>query len=397
MKYWANEFKIALAQRLGPDFGAYLFWKGRVALYAILKALGISAGDEVVLQAFTCVVVASAIKYLGGRPVYVDICPNTFIMDIEKLAGAITGKTKAVIVQNTFGLSPDIRPVREICAPRGIAVIEDCAHGLGGSSEGAPNGTLADASFFSFQWNKTISTGVGGAAVTASPILKKRLEAIEGAARMPSLYERASLGALVAFREAPLSSSLSWRFTGLYRRLSASNLIVGSSQGYEMESPACPAGFLAGYADFQARKALSQLLRIEKNVHHRALAAVSYNRVLSHLDVGTPFVPSGRQHIYLKYPLLVRDRERFLALAQKEGVEIGDWFVSPLHPLTRNLELWDYPSGSFPVAEWTSTHIVNLPTHLSVGRTRQERICRFLLKHREEILPYDSYVKRGHS
>ena len=85
----------------------FLFWKGRVALYAILKAIEVGKGDKVILPAFTCVVVVNPAIYLGAEPVYVDINPKTFNIDIEKLEDKITSRTKVILTQNTFGLSSD--------------------------------------------------------------------------------------------------------------------------------------------------------------------------------------------------------------------------------------------------------------------------------------------------
>ncbi|NMC27277.1 MAG: hypothetical protein GYA42_03935, partial [Syntrophomonadaceae bacterium] len=89
------EYRGRLAQYLECDpADIFLYWKGRVALYAILKAMGIGAGDEVILQAYTCVVVANAIIYLGATPVYVDIDPATYNLNIDLLEDKITDRTK---------------------------------------------------------------------------------------------------------------------------------------------------------------------------------------------------------------------------------------------------------------------------------------------------------------
>jgi dTDP-4-amino-4,6-dideoxygalactose transaminase len=90
------------------------FWKGRVALYAILKSIGIKPGDEIILPAFTCVVVANPIIYLGAKPIYVDIDPRTYNIDIALIESKITSHTKAILAQNTFGLSSDLDKIIEI-------------------------------------------------------------------------------------------------------------------------------------------------------------------------------------------------------------------------------------------------------------------------------------------
>ena len=128
-----------------------LYFKGRVALYALLKAFDIGVGDEVIVPAFTCVAVINPIVYLGARPVYVDIGPRTYTIDPGRIERAITPRTKVILAQNTFGLSADLDSIVEIAKRHHIWVIEDCAQGFGGFYKERPNGTTGDASFFSTQ------------------------------------------------------------------------------------------------------------------------------------------------------------------------------------------------------------------------------------------------------
>ena len=174
-----------LKERLGEYFSTpassiFLFWKGRVALYAILKTLGIKEGDEIILPAFTCVVAVNPIIYLGAKPVYVDIDPMTFNIDVSVIEKKITEKTRAILAQNTFGLAPDLDRIFEVANKYNLMVIEDCAHGFGGFYKEKPNGTMADASFFSSQWNKPFSTGIGGFAVAKHPDIAEKLKVFEG-------------------------------------------------------------------------------------------------------------------------------------------------------------------------------------------------------------------------
>jgi dTDP-4-amino-4,6-dideoxygalactose transaminase len=174
-----------------------LFWKGRVALYAILKAIGIGKGDEVILPAFTCVVAVNPIIYLGAEPVYVDIDPLTYNIDNSLIEPRITEKTKAILAQNTFGLAPDLDAISRLADKHNLLVIEDCAHGFGGSYKGIPNGTVADASFFSSQWNKPFSTGIGGFTVTKEPKLAPKLAEFEKRFLKPTLKDESALKALL--------------------------------------------------------------------------------------------------------------------------------------------------------------------------------------------------------
>lgn len=144
-------FKFQIADYLSiPSHNISLFWKGRIALYAILKAIGIKEGDEIILPAFTCVVAVNPIIYLGAKPVYVDVDPMTYNIDVKMLEREnvkTLRKAKAILAQNTFGLSSDLDAIFEIAKKYDLFVIEDCAHGFGGYYKGKPNGTIADVSF----------------------------------------------------------------------------------------------------------------------------------------------------------------------------------------------------------------------------------------------------------
>ncbi len=369
-----------------------LFWKGRVALYAILKALGIGKGNEVILPAFTCVVVPNALIYLGAKPVYVDVNPQTFNMDVEKIEEKITPKTKVILAQNTFGLSSDLDKIREVADKHGLWVVEDCAHGLGGTYKGCKNGTVADAAFFSTQWNKPFSTGLGGIAVAKDTEVAQRLKELERRAVKPSKREELMLKALLSIREKVVSSDTYWLALKTYRFLSQKNIIVGSSQGYELERPVMPEDFLKGFTQTQAKKGLEYFqkvngkYRIDLIIRHRKRVANHYKKMLTEFGLEPPYEPDYAEHTYLRFPLLVKDRKKFFHLAEKEKVELGDWFLSPIHPVQKNFELWGYSYGENPIAEFASGHIVNLPTHEKVGDREMERIYSFLKKNKDEII-----------
>ncbi len=371
----------------------FLFWKGRVALYAILKALDIKEGDEVILPAFTCVVVPNPIIYLGAKPVYVDIDRKTFNIDISKIEQKITPKTKVIIAQNTFGLSSDLDPIIEIAKKYNLYVVEDCAHGFGGTYKGKKNGTIADAAFFSTQWNKPFSTGLGGIAVTKHEWLGKKLLEIEKRAITPSFKEVFLLRTLYIAREYLVNDTTYWNALKIYRFLSEKNLILGSSQGYELEKPIEPHDFLKGFSEFQAKLALKFFKKNKKGIYlidelinHRKKIAKLYNQILRDLDIEPPYKPYYANHTYLKYPLLVKDRKKIFTIAEKFKVPLGDWFLSPIHPILTNFENWYYNYGENPIAEFASRHIINLPT--DIDENKIDKVSDFLrfIKEKGEII-----------
>ena len=330
---------------------ALLFHKGRIALYALLKAIGIRPGDEVILPGFTCVVVPNAIIYCGGKPVYVDIDPKTFNIDTIKIEGKVTGKTTAIMAQNTFGLSSDLDPILDIAKRYNLKVIEDCAHGYGGSYKGKVNGTVADAAFFSTQWSKPFSTGLGGMAVTNCPEIVSKLRIECDSYSYPDIKEKLILWLLLHSYDFMMKPAIYWPAIKTYRFLSKAGLVTGSSSGEELISPVKPDGFEKRMAKFLKKRALLEMERFEKNLNHRLRIANKYDEIFDTLGLEKPFRPGYAFHTFLRYSFLVADKQSFLRKAEEDRIEAGDWFLSPLHPIEKDLSPWGYEKGMCPVAE----------------------------------------------
>lgn len=380
-------YKIALADYLSVSSeNISFFWKGRVALYALMKAYGIKKDDEVILPAFTCVVVPNAIIYCQAKPVYVDINPQTLNCDAEEIRKKITEKTKFIIAQNTFGLPSDLDAIMVIAKEKNIIVIEDCTHGLGGFYKGRKNGTIADASFFSTQWNKPFSTGIGGMAYVHDKDVAEKMKSIEKTSKAPSFLERVQLSVLLSVRSIMKAPAVYWPMIKLYRFLSKNNLVVGSSQGNELDKPILPDDFLKQIANVQLKKGIFELMKLNQYVSHRVKVAAQYDEALRKLGIK---INSNSDNAYLKYPLLVKDRKLFFELAAKKNIELGDWFISPIHPITEQFHLWQYDYGKFPIAEYVSAQIVNLPTHIDMGPKAVERVLSFLNENKDQLLSFE--------
>ncbi len=364
---------------------AYGFFKGRVALYAILKALGAGKGDYVVFPGFTCIMVPNAAIYLGARPVYVDIEPATFNMDPDRLERALAGmdaaavrRVRAIVIQHTFGVPADMLAVKDIAQRYGIPVVEDCAHSLGSKLGGRLTGTMGDAAFFSSQWSKPYSTGLGGIAVTSDPALGAKLRAIQEGFGMPGAFESAVLAFQVRLHRSFFSPKIYWSAVKALHMLSAAGIFIGSSSKKEYtDSP--PLDYEKTIGERQSAAGLVALVSIGKDIVHRKEVANFYRDELTQTKPAfTP--PSGTEPVLLRYPVLVRDKDAVLAEARRKSVEVGSWFESVLHPSRDGLESAGYIRGSCPVGERTARRIVNLPTH--------PRVCR------EEAIRSLSLVKR---
>jgi perosamine synthetase len=366
-------FRAALAQHFSPDVAVSLFWKGRVALHAILRALGVGPGDEVVLPGFTCVVVPNAILYTGARPVYADIDSHTYTLGAAGVERCFTPRTRVILAQNTFGLPPDLDPLLSLAKSRGIFVIEDCAHGLGARYRGRPAGITADAAFFSGQWSKPICTGLGGIAITRNPALAARLQELEAQAVVPGRRERSMLGALWLTWRCLVTPERYARAQALYRALSRRGILVGSSEGGELENPVEPPGFRKGFSTGQAARGVDELAALPTRLRHRSRVAAHWLAKLRARGFALSDPPPWATHGWLRVPLEVANRDALFARAAAHRLEVGDWFVSPLHPLTQNLSRWGYRAGSCPVAERVCRRIVNLPTHERIDEAYVER------------------------
>ena len=139
---------------------------GTAALHSAVMACGVKHGDEVVLPSFTFVATAEAVVLTGGKPVFVDIDPETYNLSPDSAEKSITKKTKAILPVDLYGYSADMKPMREIAQKHGIALLEDAAQAHGATYAGKPAGSFSDAACWSMYASKNITTGEGGLVTT---------------------------------------------------------------------------------------------------------------------------------------------------------------------------------------------------------------------------------------
>jgi dTDP-4-amino-4,6-dideoxygalactose transaminase len=358
---------------------AFSFWKGRVALYAILKALGIKEGDEVILPGYTCVMNVNPIKYLGARPVYVDIEPDTFNINTDLLEEKITEKTKVIIAQHTYGYPCRMDVIMNIAARNGIAVVEDCCLAFGSKYKGKTVGTFGKAAYFSFQWNKPYTTGLGGMAIMSDVELASKIESLRvNEMCSPSRKEVMMLWAQLAVYRLfiyPRTTALAQR---LFRYLTKKGAVVGSSSSREFQ-PVMATNFFKGISGVQAGSGLRQLKKIEQNIRHRKELADLYDKLLE--QKGWPsrnYSRSIMDPVMVRYPARIAEKQKALVEAAKAGIELGSWFECPLHPIETPLAAYNYEVGMCPVAEKASNEVVNLPLHPRVNERTAKRTVEFI-------------------
>ena len=373
-----SDYEKQFASFLGEHLHAFSFWKGRVALYAILRALDIQSGDEVILPAYTCVVVPNAIQLCGAKPVYVDINPTDYSIDSALVEDAITGKTRAILVQHTYGIPGPLEAVLAIARKHDLFVIEDACHALGSRLNGKVLGTLGDAAFFSSQWSKPYTTGLGGMAVTAAPKIAGNIQRVKNNFLSPAFGARTKLVLQYDLFSAFYSPRMFWLAQGLLRKLSSLGLFVGSSSDAELEGMS-PQDHDWVMGPFQERVGIKQLRRYQKNLPERKVLMGFYREGL--VQAGVTQSDYGEETILLRYPVRVKNKWSLLEKAQAARVELGDWFVSPLHPIDLNDHgKFGYTLGQCPISEQAAEETINLPLNQWMSLREAERTLGFVLK-----------------
>ena len=169
-----QEFENAFAKSHNAKHGIFMV-NGTVTLECALQAVGVKAGDEVIVPALTWMATAMAVRYLGATPVIVDVEPSTLCMDPAKMEAAITSKTTAIMPVHIYGSMSDLEKILAVANRRGIPVIEDCAQMQGGYWAGKGCGSWGKIGSFSFQQSKMTASGEGGICITDDDELAEKL------------------------------------------------------------------------------------------------------------------------------------------------------------------------------------------------------------------------------
>ena len=170
-----EEFEESFADFIGAKY-AMAVSSGTAALHSAIFALHIGPGDEVIVPPLTFAATANCIVYQGGTPIFTDVCPDTLLLDPEKVEGKITSRTKAIIAVDYAGHPCDYDELKAIANKYGLQIIADACHALGAEYKGIKAGLLADITAFSFHPVKHITTGEGGMLTTSSIKIKKRVD-----------------------------------------------------------------------------------------------------------------------------------------------------------------------------------------------------------------------------
>jgi len=338
---------------------AFSFALGRHALYASLKALGIGDGDEIILPAFTCVVVPNAILYCNATPVYVDIELDTFNISAELIEKKISLKTKAIYAQHTFGNICDMEKIKELAERYNLYIIEDAAHAMGFSYQNSLVGSLGDVAFFSTDHSKVISTVLGGMVTTNNSELAGKIESIYKATPFLSPQITKKLLLQFLFEFIFFSPLLFWAGKLLNQLLRKTQLFFHFDDELKVNYQEV-SNYPARLPSELAQIGTSQLENIKKNLDHRKAVWLWLHNSLNYNNA----VPKST---FLRYSFLVEDRNKFENYFLFK-FELGTWFTSIAQERVKNFGEIKYREGSCPKAEYAAKHIVNFPTHLRIPR-----------------------------
>ncbi len=309
---------------------------GTAAVHAGLEALGVGAGDEVIVTPFTFAATATPILMQRAIPRFVDIDPQTFNVDARTVLAAATAATKATVLVDLFGLPYNCAGSDELRA-RGIRIFEDACQAVGATRDGRSAGTQGEASSFSFYATKNMMAGEGGMLVTDDDVLAASARRFRNHGQ-GERYEYLSLG-------------YNFRMTDLCGAIGR-----------------------------------VQLTRLAAVTAARRANAAFYDAELGDVPgIATPFVPQGVDHAYHQYSIVIDPertpsgigRDGIRAYLNDRGIGSGIYYPTPLHlhPLFASL---GYGPTDFPVAERISTQILALPVHPLLSREQLESVVRAL-------------------
>ncbi len=353
----------------------FLTDSGRTALMLALLAMKIEEGDEVLVQAYTCVAVPNSILWVKAKPVFVDIVPETLNIDLNDARKKISDKTKAIIVQHTFGNPADMDMIMQFAKENNLKVIEDCAHGLGAKFNGKMLGSFGDMAIFSFGRDKVVSAVFGGAVAVKDEVLADKLR--EEYDKFPTV------GKIWTLRQL-LHPIIFFLAKATYDIGPVGKIIIELAKRFGLIAKAVYSEERrAGKPNFTSKKlnnALSklayfQLLKLSRFLDHRRNIAEIYRKKIVIPNVLTQLIISKAEPGYLRYFLSVDDSDSLFNYAKMHGVLLGDWYRQVIAPREVLYDKIGYVEGSCVNAEKQAKRSINLPTHIGINREKAETIA----------------------
>lgn len=361
---------------------AFSFSSGRASFFMILKSLNFKKDDEILLQGFTCNAVTNPIKALNLSPVFVDINKETLNLDLDDLKRKITSKSRAVVVQHTFGLPAHIDEIEKICKEYKLFLIEDCAHSLGADYYGRKIGTIGKISFFSFGRDKIISSVSGGMIITNDDYLGKRIQEMRERVEFPNWHWILSQILHPILTEHIVKPLYFFPNMGKYTLILSQKLKIISKavskkekKGYFQEKD------VKKMPNILAMLCLNQIKKLEKFNNHRQKIANIYFQKLSSENLIIQHQQKNQGRIYMRYPIILsgKNTDQILKFFKSKKIILDDgWRKKPVVPPDTDQKKVGYIFGSCPNAEHVVKNILNLPTHINIDEKKALYIVNIL-------------------
>jgi dTDP-4-amino-4,6-dideoxygalactose transaminase len=305
---------------------------GTSALHLALLAAGVGPGDEVITVPFTFVATVAAIYYTGAKPVLVDIDPQSYTIDVDRIEAAITSKTKAILPVHLYGQPADMDPILEIARQHKLKVIEDAAQAHGAEYKGRRCGSLGEMGCFSFYPGKNLGAyGEGGAVVTSNPHYARTIRMLRD-----------------------------WGAEKKYQH-------ILKGYNYRMEG-------------LQGAILRVKLRHLEEWTEARRAHAASYREWLAPAGIEIPREMSYARHVYHVYTIRCGHRDGLQAQLEAARVQTGIHYPIPVHLQPAYADL-GYRTGDFPVSERAAAEVLSLPMFPEMTAAQVEAVASIVRDH----------------
>jgi aminotransferase EvaB len=305
---------------------------GTNAIKLGLQALGVGQGDEVITVSNTAAPTVVAIDSVGATPVFVDVDPDSYLMDTTQVEAAITARTRCVLPVHLYGQCVDMAPLHRLATEHDLVILEDCAQSHGARQHGGLAGTLGDAAAFSFYPTKVLGAyGDGGATITSNDEVARTLRCL--------------------------------RYYGMAERY------------YVVQTP----GHNCRLDEVQAEILRRKLRRLDSYLAGRRAVAARYAEALADTDLVLPATVDGNDHVYYLYVVRHSRRADIIEAMKKRDIALNISYPWPVHMMT-GFDKLGYTKGSLPVTESLADEIFSLPMYPSLPGETQDQVIEALLK-----------------
>jgi len=316
------EFEKQFANYVGTKH-AITTTSGTTAMHLALLTLGIKSGDEVIVPSFTFVATANPILFCNATPVFCDIDPVTFNIDVEKIESLITEKTKAILPVHLYGQPADMKAITEIAEKHKLSVIGDACQAHGAAFDGKMVGSFGDMECFSFYPTKNMTTSEGGMITTNDDELAEIINSIRNHGREQTKwgYEHGRLG-------------YNYRMT-----------------------------------DITSAIGIEQLKKLPTFIRKRRENAKYYNENLKNVDI--PFVMENAEHAYHQYTIKCKNRDMLIDAFKKNEIGYGIYYPKPIHLYNH---LSQYGHNDLKNSEQVANEVLSIPVHPALESHEVEKI-----------------------